>query len=83
MPIADSNPPMVVGIRQTSNETSTNMRLRRPGINRKRLQRGHRQQEDDGQPSQKDIQRDLIGCLLPLGAFDQRDHPVEKGFARI
>ena len=32
-------------------------------------------------PDQQDVQRDLVRGLLPLGPFDQRDHPVEKAFA--
>ena len=71
MPIADSSAPMVVGIRQTSSATSTIERLRRAGVDRERLQRDHREQEDDGQAGQQDVQRDLVGRLLPGGALDQ------------
>ena len=45
--------------------------------------RDHRQQEDDGQSGQQDVQRDFVRGLLPLCAFDQRDHAIEKGFAGI
>ena len=33
-------------------------------------------------PDEQDRQRDLVRRLLPLGAFDQRDHAVEEGGAR-
>ena len=57
--------------------------LRRAGINRERLQRDHRQQKDDGQAGQQDVQRDFVRRLLPLGAFDQRDHAIEECLAGI
>ena len=78
MPIADSSPPIVVGIRQTSSETSTNTRLRRAGVDRERLQRDDREQEDDRQAGEQDVQRDLVRRLLPLGALDERDHAIEE-----
>ena len=37
--------------------------------------------ENDRHAGEQDIERDLVGRLLPLGAFDQRDHAVEKGRA--
>ena len=43
--------------------------------------RGSREDENDGQPDQKNVERDLVGCLLPLGALDQPDHAVEEGGA--
>ena len=85
MPIADSSPPMVVGIRQTSSDTSTKIDLRRAGVDRERLQRHDREQKDDRQAGEQDVQRDLVRRLLPLGAFDQRDHAIEErlaGFGR-
>jgi len=30
-----------------------------------------------------DIEGDLVGCLLPLGALDQVDHAIEEPFSRI
>ena len=45
--------------------------------------RDHGDQEDDRQPGQQDVERDLVRRLLPLGAFDERDHPVEERLARI
>ena len=37
--------------------------------------------EDDGEPDEQDVERDLVGRLLPLGALDQPDHAVEEGGA--
>ena len=58
-------------------------RLRRARVDRERLQRDHGDQEDDRQPRQQDVERDLVRRLLPLGALDERDHAVEEGLARI
>ncbi len=41
------------------------------------------QQEDDREAGEQDVQRDLVRRLLALGAFDQRDHAVEEGLARV
>ena len=43
----------------------------------------NRDQEDDREPDEQDRQRDLVRRLLPLGAFDQRDHAVEEALARL
>jgi hypothetical protein len=45
------------------------------------LQGRGRQQEDDREAGQQDVERDLVGCLLPAGALDQGDHPIEEGLA--
>ena len=58
-------------------------RLRRARIDRKRLQRHHGDQEHDRQARQQDVQRNLIGRLLPLRALDERNHAVEEGLAGI
>ena len=58
-------------------------RLRRARVDRERLQRDDGDQEDDRQPGQQDVERDLVRRLLPLGPFDERDHPVEERLARI
>ena len=89
MPMADSRPAMVVGIRQTSRAISTVMVTGVPACATLTLniENGSRvtvtTQEDDGQRHQQDRQGDLVGGLLPLGAFDHRDHAVEEGLARI
>ncbi len=83
MPMAESRPPIVVGIRQTSSEISTKTVCGAVGVDRERLQRDDGEQKDDGQAGEQDVQRDLVRRLLPLGAFDQRDHAVEKRLAGI
>ena len=57
--------------------------LRRARIDRERLQGHDGQQEDDGQAGQQNVQRDLVGRLLPLGAFHQGDHAIQEGLAGI
>ena len=83
MPIAESRPPMVVGNQTDQQRDEYKHRLRRSRVNREWLQRNHGQQEDDGQTRQQNVERDFIRSLLPLCAFDQRNHPVEEGLARI
>ena len=58
-------------------------RLRRLRVNRERLQRHHGKQENDRQPRQQNVERDLIRGLLPLRAFHQRNHAIQKSFARV
>ena len=53
------------------------------GVVRERLQRDDDQQEDQRQHRQQDVERDLVRRLLPGGAFDQRDHPIEERVAGI
>src|SRR5207253_3919164 len=48
-----------------------------------RQQRHGGEQEDDGEPGEEDVERDLVGGFLPLGAFDHGDHAVEEGLARV
>ena len=43
--------------------------------------RHRREHEDDGQAGKQDVERDLVRCLLALGALDQRNHAVEEGRA--
>ena len=54
MPMADSSPPIVVGIRQTSRATSTMIDLLGAGVDGERLQRHDRQQEDDREAGEQD-----------------------------
>ena len=80
---------MVVGIRQTSSATSTVIetgvalarRLHR--VDRERQQRRAGEQEDERELGEQDGERDLVRRALALGAFDQRDHAVEEGLARV
>ena len=83
MPIADSSAPIVVGIRQTSSATSTTIGLLGPGVDGERLQRRRGRQEDDGQAGQQDVERDLVGRLLPARALDEGDHPVDEALAGL
>ena len=57
--------------------------LLRARVDRERLQRHDREQEDDRQPGEQDVERDLVRRLLALGALDERDHPVEEALARL
>ena len=89
MPIAESRPPIVVGIRQTSSATSTvtvtgvPVPGRLDAEERERQQRHGREQEDDRQRREQDVERDLVRRLLALGALDHRDHAIEEGLARV
>ncbi len=97
MPMADSSAPIVVGMRQTSSDTMTMpvtplplsaKRVRdagvvRLGVDRQRLQRRDGEHEDDRQRGQQDVQRDLVGRLLPVGALDEGDHPVDEALAGL
>ena len=56
---------------------------RRVAVDGERLQRHDHEQEDDREPDEQDVERDLVGRLLPLGALDQRDHAVEERLARV
>ena len=49
MPIADSSPPIVVGIKTDQQRYQDEHGLRRSGVNGERLQGHYRQQEDDRQ----------------------------------
>ena len=54
-----------------------------PGIDAEKFQADHHHKEDDRQRRQQDRERDLVGCLLALGAFDQVDHVIEETLARV
>ena len=53
-----------------------------PGVVAEGLQGHDDRNEDDGQDGEQDGERDLVGGLLPVGAFDQGDHAIEEGVAR-
>ena len=55
----------------------------RVAVDGERLQRHDDEQEDDRQPGEQDVERDLVGRLLPLGALDERDHAVEERLAGV
>ena len=83
IPIAESSPPMVVGIRHTSSATSTGSESDGAAVAREWIEAHAHQHEDDRQAGEQDAERDLVGRLLALRALDQRDHAVEEGLARI
>ena len=82
MPIAESRPPIVVGISVTSSAARTVTVSTVPRIAGKPPERDDGDQEDQRQARQQDRQRDLVRGLLPLGAFDQRNHAVDEAGAR-
>ena len=55
----------------------------RAGVVAERPEGHRRHEEDDRQPGQQDREGDLVRRPLPLGALDERDHPVEERLARI
>ncbi len=57
--------------------------MRRAGVDGVGLQGDDGEQEDDGEAGEKDVEGDLVGGLLALGAFDESDHAVEEGFAGV
>ena len=52
-----------------------------PGIERQAGQRDDGDQEHQRQAREQHGERDLVRRLLPLGAFDQRDHAIDEGMA--
>ncbi len=89
MPMAESSPPMVVGMRLTSRATSTVSVMGVPcpatvhAEDGERQQRDGDDQENERQRGEENVQRDLVRRLLPLGRLDEVDHPVEKRLARV
>ena len=43
--------------------------------------RGHREDEHEGEAGEQDVQGDLVRRLLPRGALDEGDHAVDEGRA--
>ena len=56
---------------------------RRRGVEREREQGGCDHQEYEREPREQDVERDLVGGLLPLGSLDEANHPVEEAVARV
>ena len=79
---AESSAPMVVGISATSSAIRVVIEIVVSGELGERLQRDDHEQEDQRQPGEQDVQRDLVRRLAPLGALDQRDHPVQEATCR-
>ena len=97
MPIAESNAPMVVGIRQTSSATIT-MPVTPPPSSAKvsgtpgllallKIASGCRvataKMKMMVKRGQQDVQRDLVRGLLPVRALDQGDHPVDEALTGL
>ena len=53
------------------------------GEHPERPERDHGQQEHERQAGEQDRERDLVRRPLPLGALDERDHPVQERLARV
>ena len=70
-------------MRQTSNATRTVIEKSTPPIDAERLQRHEDDREDDRERGKQNGQCDFVRRLLSLRAFDQSNHAVEEGFARI
>lgn len=81
--MADSKPPIVVGISCHQQRDQVHQRQIAAGEARQWLQRGDHHQKDQCQPYQQDIQGDLVGRFLPSGALDQGDHPVQCRLPRV
>ena len=83
IPIALSNPPIVVGIKQTKRATRTGMvKSTRRGYP-KGFQRHHSDQKDECQRREQDGQSDLVWSLLARCTFDQGDHAIQKGLTWV
>ena len=76
--MALSNPPMVVGIKQTSSAIKHRNGEDRAGINAERFQRDADEQENERQRREQNRERDFVRRFLTVRAFHQRDHAIEK-----
>ena len=83
IPIAESSAPIVVGINATSSAMS--VAIGRVGVGElaERPQRHDGDEEDDRQPGEQDVERDLVRRLAAAGALHQADHAVEEDSARL
>ena len=82
MPMADSRPPMVVGIRQTNSEMKAATVMLAPIVG-DGLERGANDHENEREARKQDGQRDFVRSFLARGTFDQGDHLVEETLARL
>ncbi len=83
IPIEESKPADGGGNEADQQRHQYKYGLRRLGIDSDGLQRGHGQKKDNGEPGEQNAQRNFIGRLLPLGAFDQGNHAIKKCLAGI
>ena len=83
MPIADSSAPIVVGISATSSEISVVSEI---GVSANRPNGrsvATTIMKISVSAGEQDVQRDLVRRLAPLGALDERDHPVKERVAGL
>ena len=78
MPIAESRPPIVVGISVTKQRGQHRHAERRAAVTGQPHQRDDRDQEDERQTREQDVERDLVRRLAPGRAFHEGDHAVEE-----
>ena len=83
MPMAESSPPMVVGISVTNSATRKTTGIVAPAKRAKGSSVTTTKRKISVKPDEQDVERDLVRGLLPLGALDQRDHAVEEALARL
>ena len=84
MPIAESSAPIVVGIRQTSSATRTDRSTDEASeysANGRSVTTASRKIMVS--PASRMSSAISFGVLLPLGALDERDHPVEEATRRV
>ena len=81
MPMALSKPPMVVGNQANQQRDQHRHGEISAGVDAERFQRHAHEQEDERQRREQNRQRDFVRRLLPLRAFDQRDHAVQEAVA--
>ena len=70
---------MVVGIRRHEQRDQDHDGHGAARIGHIAWNRHCREHEDDGQADEQNIERDLVGRLLALGAFHQPDHAIDEG----
>ena len=81
MPIAESSAPIVVGASATSSAIRVAIEIARVRVTRERSECHHDGEEDQRQSGEQDPERDLVRGLAPLGALDERDHPIQEALA--
>ena len=83
MPMADSRPPMVVGIRHTSSATRATVSTVVPAYSPKGRSVTVAMRNTIVRPGEQDRERDLVRGPLAFRALDEGDHPVQEGLARV
>ena len=83
IPIADSSAPIVVGISATSSAINVVSEIAVCAKRPNGRSVATTIMKISVRPGQQDVQRDLVRRLAPLGALDERDHPVEERLAGL